>query len=215
MAKTSKIVTGTVVNVTLSNPGRSDGGVSPLRDPEPPPPLAVSPINEFVLSTIGGVMTIPARDIGKVTGGVPATVETEIVGRVPGSSIGDPPRMLCSFQAAWFGRVNGQAVTDPVTALFRAARAGRLVRLYGPLDRPDCQGLVWKLEEPTFDEAGMRGDGKLNHAPVTVNLSQWTPLQAIGGGLLGSAESRARDRIKAAAQGAQPNLNTDYTGVKF
>src|SRR5690606_20560638 len=125
-------------------------------------------------------VSFPAKSPLTVTGGAATVVETAVVGRKPGTSVGDPTRMTATVECIASARRWGGDVTAEVSLLVAAANAGALVRVYGPVVAPARQGLVWMLDgHPQMGDVQLRADGRMTHVPMTVSLSEWVPLERV------------------------------------
>lgn len=195
-----------------SSPGRLADGVSPPVEPAIPPMLTVAPVGQFVLSTIGGTLTLQAMDIASVTGGIPELIETPIVGRTTGTSLGDVGRRTVTLKCGAFGRLDGSDVTSIVRAVAQVAVLGRVVRLYGPLDRVGVQGALWVMGDPAPEDVAMRASGRFSHAVWSLTLGEWSPLDAIETDDGQSSSKRVRMRLRADQGGGRVKPRTKIAG---
>lgn len=188
-------------------------GVAPPVDPPAPPFMPAQPPGRVVFATIYGNVSFPAKSPLTVTGGAATVVETAVVGRKPGTTVGDPTRMTATVECIASARRWGGDVTAEVSLLVAAANAGALVRVYGPVVAPARQGLVWMLDgHPQMGDVQLRADGRMTHVPMTVSLSEWVPLERVTVRRAGDAARAMRKQQQVAKTNAGTVAATTWIG---
>lgn len=159
--------------------------VDPLYVPQPkiPKPVKFKQNGDGLLVFDGQQIQVELTGIIQGKGGAPKVVVTEYEGRSPRTAL--DPADLGTLTVPLIVKANAQYVHDVIVA---RAKAGHVLRVYGPMIGPYGQGDVWcfpSMPEPEYLEPG-NPDGTIRAFRLTLELQEWSPM----GSLVPTAGSR-------------------------